>query len=92
MPSLLDLLVQPEVSISVGVTKVVHRVLPGLGEVRGHYMTKYFLKILDSHGDAVVLNTLDEAHPVDEVHLACDGTVPGVTQHSQLEAVRSLER
>ena len=39
----------------------------------------------------MVLNTLDEPHPVDEVHLACDGAVPGVAQHSQLEAVRSLE-
>ena len=39
----------------------------------------------------MVLHTLDEPHPVDEVHLACDGAVPGVAQHSQLEAVRSLE-
>ena len=39
----------------------------------------------------MVLHTLDESHPVDEVHLASDGTVPGVAQHSQLKAVRSLE-
>ena len=39
----------------------------------------------------MVLHTLDEAHPVDEVHLASDGTVPRVAQHSKLEAVRSLE-
>ena len=39
----------------------------------------------------MVLHTLDEAHPVDEVHLATDGAVPGVAEHAQLEAVRSLE-
>ena len=39
----------------------------------------------------MVLHTLDEAHPVDEVHLAADGAVPGVAEHAQLEAVRSLE-
>ena len=44
MPSLLDLLVQPEVSISVGVTKVVHRVLPVLAivDVKG-YNRKFFI-------------------------------------------------
>ena len=51
----------------------------------------WFIINNDWHGEAVVLHTLDEAHPVDEVHLAGEGAVPGVAQHSQLEAVRSLE-
>ena len=39
----------------------------------------------------MILHTLDEAHPVDEVHLTGDGTVPGVAENSQLEAIRSLK-
>jgi len=65
------LLVQSEVSISVGVVEVVQRVL---------------------HAGRVVLHALDQPHPVDQVHLAGDGTVPGVAENSQVEAVLSLER
>ena len=39
----------------------------------------------------MILNTLDETHPVDLIHLTCDGTVPGVAENSQLEAIRSLK-
>ena len=81
------LLVQSEVSISVGVVEVVQRVLPEILTLDLTHCTDD-----DWHAGRVVLHALDQPHPVDQVHLAGEGAVPGVAENSQVEAVLSLER